>query len=509
MKIITVTLFLIAVAKIPYAQQIAGARNVQLVTQPATQLVLKGGISFTGTSLLTHKGTVTLLSNPVSGTANWLDSTAGVMNISSNGLVAFKGGSSLQQVYGPTRFDSLTIQNTGIHLLQSNEVRQCLDLRQGLIYFLNTSDSIYISNPSLTAIVYNTDSLATGSWVHGKLSRRMNSTAGAYFFPIGKILSGDSLYAPVRIEKQNTGAATFSAQYIPAVPFDRNNKNPVIDHISSQEYWEITSHNFASSGDDDVVLSISWRDYSVVSPTAIIRDSLLVAHYYFDGAFFQWQPEFNPALPNNINGNVSFGYIKTNKIVGDFSMPHLRFTIGTRSPQNLLPLTLLDWNAVKQNRTAVCSWTVSDDRAVEVYQVQRSADGTLFNTIGTVSSRRQPGNSNYIITDHAPLPGRNYYRLKAMGNGLTNYSAARMLNFDNTQDWVIYPNPATELLNVKLPVSSRSAKLRITDAGGKLVAERNVTGLLVQINISALASGIYYMELLQPGTREVKSFIKN
>lgn len=509
MRTLVAIFFFIAIAAPVAAQQLAAARNVQLVSQPGTRLVLKGGISFTGSTSFNHKGSISLYSNPVSGTAHWLDSTAGVMPLTSNGQVLFRSSSALQQVYGPTRFDSLTIEGSGILLRQSNEVRQQLRLENGLVYFSGISDSIHVSNPSLAAVVYNTDSLATSSWVHGKLSRSTNSTAGAYFFPVGKLLAGDSLYAPVRIEKQNTAAATYTVHYIPAVPFDRTNKNPVIDHISSQEYWEITSHNFASSGDDDATLSLSWRDYSMVSPAAIIRDSLLVAHYYFDGAFFQWQPEFNPALPNLVNGNVNFGYIKTNKVVGDFSIPHLRFTIGTRSPQNLLPLTLLEWNATRQNNTAVCSWTVSDDREVETYQVQRSTDGIHFYPLGSVSSRRLPGISSYSFTDNAPVPGRNFYRLKAAGNGQTNYTAARLLLFDAAQDWQIYPNPATTWIQVRLPQSAMASTLRITDAAGKRVAEKTVTGFQVQLNISTLANGIYYLEYLQPGKREVKSFIKN
>ncbi|MCX6317538.1 MAG: T9SS type A sorting domain-containing protein [Bacteroidetes bacterium] len=500
---------LILFVQIAKAQQLLHARNINLVSQPNTQLVTRGGISFTGTAAFTHKGTITLLAGPLTGTANWLDSTSGVMNTASAGKVELKGISVSQQVYGPTRFDSLTVQNTGTLFRQSNEIRQWLQLTNGLINFSTANDSIYVSNPAITAINYNTDSLAISSWINGKLSRRTNTTSGTYFFPVGKMLAADSLYAPVKFDKQNNAVATYSVQYFPAIPFDRSNKNPVIDHISSVEYWEITSHNFASSGDDDAVLSLSWRDYSLVNALAIIRDSLLVAHYYFDGANFQWQPEFNAALPNNVNGNVNFGYIKTNKIVGDFSMPHLRFSIGTRSTQNLLPLTLLDWNVTKQDQTALCKWVVTDDREVDMYQVERSPDGIHFTSIGIKPSLQRSGNSSYTFTDNAPLPGHNYYRLKATGNGLINFSGIRHLYFDVSTDWLIYPNPAKDIINIKLPVSLQPATITITDAAGHMIAQRTTTGALLQLNIAALSGGLYYVDYNVQGKRQVKSFIKN
>ena len=491
-----------------FAQQLARARNVALVTQPNTQLVLKGGINFIGTADFTHKGNLTLLSNPVSGAADWRDSTTGVFNTASYGQVAFKGA-AIQQVVGPTRFDSVTVQNSiGIHLPQSNEVRQWLNLNNGLVSFTNPNDSLYVSNTALSAITYNTDSLATTSWVQGKLSRRANITGGAYFFPIGKMAGMDSLYAPLRFEKTTTGAATYSAQYFPASPANRANKNPIIDHISNVEYWEITSHNFATAGDDDAILSMSWRDYSIVNPAAIIRDSLLIAHYFFDGAFFQWQPEYNGALPNDVNGNVNFGYIRSNKVIGDFSMPHLYFTIGTRSGQNLLPVSFINWTVAKQNHSAYCTWEISDDREVDFYIIERSTDGISFSTVGTVMARQVSGNAVYSFTDHAPIKGMNFYRIKAQQANKHNYTIVKSVYFTTEADWILFPNPATSVLTIQLPVVNSSSRLLLIDVSGKLIAEKQITTTTIQLSVGSLPAGLYYLQYINDNHKDVKSFIK-
>ncbi|MBL7730441.1 MAG: T9SS type A sorting domain-containing protein [Chitinophagaceae bacterium] len=490
------------------AQNLVRAGNVQLVTQPNTQLVIKGGVRFTGTTDFTNKGAVTIYANPLSGTADWTDSTtAGVMNNASAGRVSFKGSSTVQQVYGPTRFDTLEVQSIGINLRQSNEVRQRLTLNNGLVYFTNTADSLYVSNPAVSSISYNTDSLTTSSWVHGKLSRRMNTAGSVYFFPVGKMLGTDSLYAPVKFEKTTSGPVTFSVQYIPQVPADRNNKNPIIDHISSLEYWEITSHN-AGAAADDVVMSLSWRDYSDVNAAAIIRDSLLIAHYYFDGAVTQWQPELNTSVPNDVNGNINFGYIRSNKVVADFIMPHLYFTIGTRSPQNLLPVNFLSFNAVKQGQTAVCTWIIADDREVEEYIVERSGEGGLFTAIGHVSANQTGGSTAYYFTDQHPLAGRNYYRIKAVNTLTQRYTGIRSLTFDNNLNWVLYPNPATDKIRVRLPVINGTTKLSLLDATGRQISERLVSSTDVEININTLPRGLYYLRYINGSSADNKSFIK-
>jgi hypothetical protein len=63
-----------------------------------------------------------------------------------------------------------------------------------LVYFQSAADSIYVTNAAIAAIT--STSAYAKSWVHGKLSRLTNITGSEYLFPIGKIKSPDSLYAP-------------------------------------------------------------------------------------------------------------------------------------------------------------------------------------------------------------------------------------------------------------------------------------------------------------------------
>jgi Secretion system C-terminal sorting domain len=496
-----------------YAQQIARATNIRLVSEPGVQLVSTGGITFTGTTSFTHRGSLTLLSNPVAGNSDWLDSTGGtgVFDATSSGHVLFRGTALLQQqIYGPTRFDTLTINNPGVHLRQSNEVRSRLNLTNGLVYFLNQADSLFVSNPALTAINYNTDSINTTSFVLGKLSRRANSTAAPYYFPIGKLGAGDSLYAPLKFEKTTAGAVTYSAQYFYAMPVNRTAKNALIDHISSVEYWEVTSHNFGGAGDDDATMSMSWRTQSVVSPTAIVRDSLLIAHYFNPGLGMSWEPEWvGPGSPIDVQGTLNFGFIRSNKVVTDYTMPHLNFTIGTRSINNILPVQFIDWTLSKQNRSALLTWQITDDREVDNYSIERSADGISFVGIGTVRSVKTSGDRSYQFTDVLPLTGWNYYRIKAYNTSEYKFTNVKRIQFEDKSSWTLYPNPVTTQVNIVLQAGSAPVQLKLFDSNGKLLAAKKTAGATtVVLNTSQLAAGQYYIEYNNGIQREVKPFIK-
>lgn len=494
------------------AQQLARGRNVQLVSQPNTQLVVRGGITFTGTTSFNHKGALILYSNPIAGNSDWLDSTAGVLAASSHGHVLFRGGSALQQVFGPTTFDSVTVENIGVNLRQSNEVRRWLGLLDGLVYFTDVNDSIYVSNPALASINFDGDPTTTSSWVHGKLSRRLNLVDPIeYEFPIGKIKGGDSLYAPIRLKKLTPIAATWSAQYFPDIPFDRTNINVLLHHISAMEYWNITSHNFPLLADNYTKLSLSWRTYSVVSPDPLVRDSLTVAHYYDDAGGLRWNPEPALNLPNINNtavGNVNWGWVSANTTIGDFTMPHLRYTLGTRSINNPLPVEFLKWDLVKVNDKSLCTWEIFDDRDVNTYSIERSVDGLAFSSIGTVSSAKVPHNRIYSFTDNSPVTGWNYYRIKANGVNYSKYTTIKALYYGANGDWLLFPNPATDHINVLLPSNVQYATLRLYDVNGRLISQRAMTGNAIVINVASLPGGPYYLEFSNGAEREVKRFIK-
>jgi len=489
-----------------YSQQVARATDVQLVTTSGTKLVFSGGITFKGTSNFIDKGETYLYKTTAPSGEGWLDSTAaGVLDATSTGNVFFKG-SFLQSFYGKTKFYDLSIRNTaGDTILSSCEVKNLLHLDTGFVFTATGygNDSLLVSNPATTAI--SSTSSYTKSWVNGRLSRAGNATAPSYLFPIGKT---DSLYAPIKMDKQNTSTAIWTAEYFAAQPYDYLNIfYPPIDHISRVEYWEITS-NQSGGTNDYVTLSLSWRGHSQVSADPTKRDSLLVVQYINRPPFI-WDAPGSWVTGKAIGPDSLSGYVTRNSI-GGFNYLERRFTLGTFSKYNALPLKLVYFTAAADANKVRLNWDVTNEQDVRYYEVEKSLSAVTFSHLSTVNSLQQ-SQSLYTDYDQAPAAGWNYYRLKITDKqGNVTYSPVRAVNFNGEESIKIFPNPATSVLNIELPTGYiNTATLRIYAADGKYISALKPASNIIKLNVLPLPSGTYAIVVTGPdGIARTYRFVK-
>jgi Secretion system C-terminal sorting domain len=504
------------------AQAVVTATNVRLNSASGTRLVVQGGISFTGTSNFIDNGRVDILTNPLGPASNWNDATAsGVYDATSTGHVFFSA-TGLQTITGLTSFYDLTMNGaTGISLAGDIEIRDNLFLNGGL--FTTGANKVYVSNPALNAIqttfAGGLNNAAFPHYINGMLERAANIVStpapysNGYIFPVGKQVSSTDYYAPVYFNKTNTNTTRYTTEYFLAAPFDRTNVlRPPIDHVSFNEYWHITSTTAGGSPDDDAFVSLSWRDISNVSTSALSRDSLLVAHYRNNGGM-RWEPEFNALLPPNVSGNVLFGFVTSNVSVGSFvTAPNneRRFTLATRAPSNVLPFTRFEWNATALNNTALLSWDVENDVSIKQYEAERSENGIYFTTINSTPSKKLSGTSYYNFTDNNPVNGWNYYRIRITElNGQVTYSTVKKLNFSKNGIVKIYPNPASTVLNLQLEqLPLQGAVAQIVDVTGRIYYQTPVTKSAMQLNVSKLLPGSYFIRYVSNGEIQSFKFIK-
>ncbi len=488
-------------------QQLVRATDVQLVSTAGTKIVVNGGITFKGTSnLKSTSDSIYIYKTTAAATEGWLDSTAtGVMDVTSTGNVFFRGN-FLQSIYGKTRFYDLTIRNTiGDTLLSSIEVRNLLYLDTGYVFTRTGygNDSLLVSNPATTAI--SSISNFTESWVNGRLSRTGNVTSPFYLFPVGKT---DSLYAPVKLLKANTATATWTAEYFDGLPYDYLNIfYPPIDHISRVEYWEITSNT--SGINENAKLSLSWRGHSRVSNNPVIRDSLLVAQYINRPPFI-WDVPGLWVTGNAIGPDSLSGYVTSNAYA-TFPFLERRFTLGTFSKYNALPVQLVYFTAIADGNKVRLNWEAANEQDILTYEVERSLTPTNFTHLSFVNSLQQV-RSAYTDYDHGPAMGWNYYRLKIIDKfGHFTYSPVRPVKFSKGLEEIkIFPNPATVVLNIQLPSSYiGQITLQVYNIDGKFISSLKPTANMILVNVSSLSAGTYIIQIIKNnGDKESHRFIK-
>jgi hypothetical protein len=72
---------------------------------------------------------------------------------------------------------------------------------------------------------------------------------------------------------------------------------------------------------------------------------------------------------------------------------------------------------------------------------------------------------------------------------------------------IIYPNPTNETLSVSIE-NSKAQKGMILDQLGRNVMEFALIDAYVELNLSHLPKGLYFLEIQQDGMKLNKKFIK-
>lgn len=160
-----------------------------------------------------------------------------------------------------------------------------------------------------------------------------------------------------------------------------------------------------------------------------------------------------------------------------------------------LPLHITSFTAKEENNVVVLNWKSEEKNS---FAVERSSNGGNFVVIGHVTVN---ASNQYQFTDGHPVTGTNVYRLSSTSlSGRKEYSASIVIKTGMISALKLYPNPATDVLQVQLRYSGAKTA-SVIDMSGKRVktiqlpAANAFTYLKITVDISALAPGSYFLEM--------------
>ncbi len=185
----------------------------------------------------------------------------------------------------------------------------------------------------------------------------------------------------------------------------------------------------------------------------------------------------------------------------------------------VLPITLSHFKGKKQLDKILLDWGTASETQASRFDIERSADGLLYEKIGEVSASVNSNSyKTYNFTDNNPLATGNYYRLKMLdADGKFKYSNVLAFAGNTAVGMLagnVSPNPFTDVVNVMLTLSKTSlVSLRIIDLAGRVMQTKNIQGKPGQNPIqfgglSQLAPGIYYLRIGMPGASLQQKLIK-
>ncbi len=210
---------------------------------------------------------------------------------------------------------------------------------------------------------------------------------------------------------------------------------------------------------------------------------------------------------------ANYGGTIDSVITSTFSTGFSGFAIGANII--VLPVSMLSFEANKINENVKLTWSTASEMNNDYFDIERSVDGGQWISIAKVKGNGTKNSiSNYIFIDHISSIKHQtpyiYYRLKQTDfNGAFIYSATKTIEFDVLENTtVITPQPAKDFIKVRVNNNSEYRYV-IIDASGKVVLKGSSSIIETEINISTLASGLYYLQIQNSlGSNEVLKFIK-
>ncbi|MEZ4210723.1 MAG: T9SS type A sorting domain-containing protein [Candidatus Paceibacterota bacterium] len=121
----------------------------------------------------------------------------------------------------------------------------------------------------------------------------------------------------------------------------------------------------------------------------------------------------------------------------------------------VLPVELASFDVEGENETALVTWQTASEQGSSHFDVERSVDGRVFESVGSVeASRNSQQMIQYEFVDESPLEGLSFYRLKSVDlDGSYDFSNIKPFSFwpEKPDSYLVYPNPARlgEAINIK------------------------------------------------------------
>ena len=173
---------------------------------------------------------------------------------------------------------------------------------------------------------------------------------------------------------------------------------------------------------------------------------------------------------------------------------------GDRS--NPLPVVLKNFRAEIKGSSIVLSWSTISENGFEYFEIEKSSDAKNYNSIGIKEGTGfSQSKIDYLFHDAQPLPGVNYYRLKAVDfDGYIEYFAPIAVFNNNVQLKV-----ATLVGDHQLRIfSNLSAEAKIYNLQGLPVHSGTITSGVNDINLPATVSSGYYIVGIYAGNELIK-----
>ncbi len=312
--------------------------------------------------------------------------------------------------------------------------------------------------------------------------------------------TGSPLYSPITLS--NPAGTTLRYVAGASAPPSRNSLAAQggglqLTAVSSKEYYPLYA---PAGGGLNTSITLPYTNFG---PAGYVGSPAQLTIAGFDGT--RWV-NLSTAPTNSFTATT----VTVTVPAGTDLSPYQALALASTSAANPLPVELVSFTATKQQADGLLRWTTASELHADRFDVQASADGKAWQTLGYVQAA---GNSstarNYTYVDHGVArygAAAVYYRLRQVDlNATSRFSPVCSLLAD-APAWALtaYPNPFAQDLGAQL-TSDEAGPIALTllDAAGRTVLRQQAAGQpgtqVIALAGAALPAGAYVLRVQQNG----------
>jgi hypothetical protein len=167
----------------------------------------------------------------------------------------------------------------------------------------------------------------------------------------------------------------------------------------------------------------------------------------------------------------------------------------------ILPVELTNFIAlINDNQYVSLSWETQQEVNSSYFSIERSEDGNNWKAVGSVSAADNSASIRYYsFIDQSSIDGIAYYRLKMVDlNGQYAYSDIKVVRNAVVKSISIFPNPATDFVNISLNESSTTLVARLINLNGQILAQQEMSGstaTTITLSLHNYPQGVYFLQI--------------
>jgi hypothetical protein len=237
--------------------------------------------------------------------------------------------------------------------------------------------------------------------------------------------------------------------------------------------------------------TISWAVDDTRSPQLSAKVDILNDQNTIIATYVDTVPQRRSIILNNaLSDGTYIARVTMTDIFSQVSNP----LSSTFVVSGALPLHLINFKGESNGNHVKLTWITDNEVNTSHFDIQRSADGINFTSVGMVQAKGNAGvTNNYGFTDQSVDLTRVFYRLNMIDMDNSNtFSNVISLNLNSSRGFTFSPNPTNGLFQIE----GRGIRhIEIYNQAGGRVLSQEINGYRTTINLSGQPKGYYLISL--------------